>query len=68
MFPLRYWANRFFNPRYWPVVGAEAAQGAVGQRFDLEGTHTNKFTLIGTTEDNPTLIGTSTKKFTLKGS
>lgn len=25
MFPLRYWANRFFNPRYWAPVGANPA-------------------------------------------
>ena len=23
MFPARYFANRFFNPRYWPAVGSD---------------------------------------------
>ncbi len=68
MFPLRYWANRFFNPRYWPVVGAVAAVATVTTRFNLVGTDNQKFSLVGTDNQKFPLVGTDNQKFPLIGS
>jgi hypothetical protein len=48
MFPLRYWASRFFASRYWPKFGAEppavsgdpiqivyAVPGAVARKYQV---------------------------------
>ena len=39
MFPLRYWAARFFASRYWPKFGAEQTD-TVGQVVRLRATPT----------------------------
>ena len=67
MFPSRYFADRFFNERYWPTVGAEAALAIVSDRYILRGSDDQSFELLGTENRNVTIKGTEDGNFELVG-
>ena len=66
MFAARYWANRFFNVRYWPPIGA-APVVVISKRYTLKGIDDQKFALEGADDRKFILKGADDQNFVLTG-